>query len=44
MRTPADISALIRCTVPVPTPRVVAILRIPVSPSFSALRIDGRSA
>jgi hypothetical protein len=35
----ADISALIRCTVPVPTPSVAAILRIPVSPFFSALRI-----
>jgi hypothetical protein len=35
----ADISALIRCTVPVPTPSVVAILRTPVSPLFNALRI-----
>ena len=35
----ADISALIRCTVPVPTPTVVAILRIPLSPFFSAFRI-----
>ena len=35
----ADISALIRCTVPVPTPSVAAILRIPMSPFFNALRI-----
>jgi DNA invertase Pin-like site-specific DNA recombinase len=32
----ATIPALMRCTVPVPTPRVVAILRIPTSPILSA--------
>jgi hypothetical protein len=37
--TAGVISALIRCTVPVPTPSVVAILRIPTSPFLSALRI-----
>jgi integrase len=34
---------LIRCTVPVPTPSVVAILRMPVLPFFNALRIAPRS-
>jgi hypothetical protein len=40
--TAADIAALILCTVPVPTPSVVAILRIPRSPIFSADRGIGR--
>jgi hypothetical protein len=39
VQTAGVISALIRCTVPVPTPSVVAILRIPTSPFLSALRI-----
>jgi hypothetical protein len=39
-----DISALIRCTVPVPTPSVAAILRMPRSPFFNALRIAASAA
>jgi len=35
----ADSSALIFCTVPVPTPNLVAILRMPTSPFLGALRI-----
>jgi Transposase DDE domain group 1 len=38
LHRPPDISALIRRTVPVPTPSVVAISRTPMSPFFSALQ------